>query len=352
MNLSKLDDPSHTFVIAEAGSNWKVGNSDENWKMIENLVKTASNAGADAIKFQTFNSKTLYASDAGQIKYIKDSGKSEKINSLIENLEMPLEYLQTINKICQKNNILFMSSAFSVKDLEEVDKFSIIHKVASYEINHVKLLESLAKTKKPILLSTGSCSNEEIDFAIKFLNDRSHNDIALLQCTSKYPAPLETMNLSVIPNLKRKYGLPIGLSDHSMDPIIAPLVAIGFGATIIEKHFTLNRSLPGPDQSFAIEPNELELMISSIRKADRTKGTGEKIVLDVEKELKQFATRAIQAKKNISKGEIFNDDNIALLRPGERKRGAEARYYYTILGRKSLKNISEGDGIILEDCEN
>ncbi len=346
-----IDDSTHTFIIAEAGSNWKIGSKEDNLKMGEKLVEIASNSGADAIKFQTFKSQTLYAPDAGQVQYLKDSGEIKEINDLIDDLEMPYDMMEYLVQCCEKNNIIFMSSVFSVEDAKEVDKFTPIHKVASYEINHVKLLEYLSRIEKPILLSTGASTFEEIDFAINYLKNNNHNKIGLLQCTSKYPAPLDSLNLSVIPKMKNRYNLPIGLSDHSLDPLIGPLVAVGLGATIIEKHFTIDKKLPGPDQSFALEPNELTKMISAIRSADKAKGNGEKIILDIERELQKFATRSVQAIQNISKGDVFQDNNIALLRPGNRKRGENARFFADIIGKKATKDILIGDGVSLEDCE-
>lgn len=346
-----IDDPAHTFIIAEAGSNWKIGSYEENLKMSENLIEIAARAGADAIKFQTFRSQTLYAPDAGQVEYLKSSGEGKKINDLINDLEMPYEILQNLAKCCEENNIIFMSTAFSVEDAKEVDKFSPLHKIASYEINHIKLLEYLSHTNKPILLSTGASTFEEIDFAVNLLKKNNHNKIGLLQCTSKYPAPLDSLNLFVIPQMKKRYNVPVGFSDHSVDPLIGPLLAVGLGATIIEKHFTLDKKLPGPDHFFALEPVELKTMVSSIRNADSAKGSGEKIILYVERELQKFATRSVQASKNISKGDIFQKNNIDLLRPGKRKRGADARFFGDIIGKKAVRDIPIGDGVSFEDCE-
>jgi N-acetylneuraminate synthase len=346
-----IDDPAHTFVIAEAGSNWKIGSYEENLKMSEKLIEIAAQSGADAIKFQTFRSQTLYAPDAGQVEYLKNSGEGKKINDLVNDLEMPYEILQNLAECCEENNIIFMSTSFSVEDAKEVDKFSPIHKIASYEINHIKLLEYLSHINKPILLSTGASTFEEIDFAVNLLKKNKHNKIGLLQCTSKYPAPLNSLNLFVIPQMRKRYNVPIGFSDHSVDPLIGPLLAIGLGATIIEKHFTLDKKLPGPDHFFALEPVELKTMISSIRNADSAKGSGEKTILDVERELQKFATRSVQASKNISKGDIFQENNIDLLRPGKRKRGADARFFGDIIGKKAVKDIPIGDGVSFEDCK-
>ena len=204
----------------------------------------------------------------------------------------------------------------------------------------------MAKTKKPILISTGASTFDEIDFAINLVKNNANNEIGLLQCTSKYPTPIEALNLSVIPKMKERYNVPIGFSDHSVEPLIGPLTAVGFGATIIEKHFTLDKNLPGPDHSFALTPQELELMVKSIRYADKSKGNGEKIVLNDEQELLLFAKRKIQAIKNIQKGDVLKEGfNFEVLRPGNRVRGLEPRFLDKINGTKSTKDVLKGDGI-------
>jgi len=218
--------------------------------------------------------------------------------------------------------------------------------LASFEINHVRLLEFLAETKKPLVISTGASTYTEIDFAIDLVRKKGNNKIILLQCTSKYPAPIESLNLSVIPQMKNSYNIPVGFSDHSIDPVIAPLMAVGLGAKIIEKHFTVDKNLPGPDHAFALDPKELELMISSIRKASASKRNGKKEILEVENELRRFASRSIQATKNISKGEILHEgENFDILRPGNRSRGKEARFLDEVEGKKATKDIEEGEGI-------
>lgn len=349
--MKSLDDFFHTFVIAEAGSNWKIGSDEENLRMARSLIQTAAKAGADAVKFQTFSAKKLYAQNAGQAKYLTDTGEKRDINELISDLAMPYETLEKLVQYCKAENIMFMSSVFSVDDAREVDKYVDIHKIASYEINHIELLEFLAKTGKSILISTGASTIDEIDFALNVLKKNNQTHFALLQCTSKYPSPFDSMNISVIPKLKARYGIPVGLSDHSIDPLIAPLLAIGMGASIIEKHFTMDKNLPGPDHSFALNPDELRKMIQAIREADKAKGNGEKLILDVEKELSVFAKRSVQAIRNIAKGEILEQGvNFDVLRPGNQKRGIEPRFVEKILGKKAKKEISIGEGILLEDC--
>ena len=341
-----LDNPYHTFVIAEAGSNWKCGNFEEDMKRAKELIRIASKAGADAIKFQTYRHETVYAPNAGKSGYLSEHGINKDINEIFEYLSMPYEMIGELARCCKHENILFMSTPFSIQDAKQVDPYVQIHKIASYEINHVRLVEFLAETKKQLLISTGASTYAEIDFAVNLVREKGNAKLALMQCTSKYPTPIESLNLFVIPKMKSRYKLPIGLSDHSMDPIIGPLLAIGLGATIIEKHFTIDRNLPGPDHPFALIPDELEFMVKSIRKADKAKGNSDKEVLKEELELRRFATRSIQATKNIKKGEILREGyNFEILRPGNRIRGMEPRFLNIVNGRRARRDIKMGDGI-------
>lgn len=345
-NYSRLNDFSHTFIIAEAGSNWKCGTYEEDLQQAKKLIKTAAKAGADAVKFQTYRPETIYVPDAGKSDYLSKHGISQDINDIFEQLSMPYEMIPELAKICKQENIMFMSTPFSVQDAKQVNPYVEIHKVASYEINHVRLVEFLASTKKPILISTGASTYDEIDFVVDLVKKKGNSSLALMQCTSKYPCPIEALNLSVIPQMKSKYNIPIGLSDHSTDPIVAPILAVGLGATIIEKHFTLDRNLPGPDHPFALIPSELELMIKFIRDAESAKGSGKKEILKEESELRRFATRSIQAIKDISKGEILQEGvNFEILRPGNRTRGVEPRFLDMVNGKKAVKEIKRGDGI-------
>ena len=342
----KIDDPNHTFIIAEAGSNWKSGSYEEDLEQAKKLIKIASNSGADAVKFQTYKADTVYAYNAGNSNYLAEQGINKEINEIFEYLSMPYEMISELSQICNDEKIIFMSTPFSVEDAKQIDPFVSLHKIASFEINHVRLIEFLSKTEKPILISTGASTFDEIDFAVNLIKNNKNNEIGLLQCTSKYPAPIESLNLSAIPKMKERYNIPIGFSDHSVEPLIGPLTAVGLGATIIEKHFTLDKNLPGPDHSFAITPQELELMVKSIRQADKTKGNGKKIILNEEQELLLFAKRRIQAIKDIRKGDIFKEGfNFEVLRPGNRIRGLEPRFLDKINGAKSTKDVLKGDGI-------
>ena len=346
-NKVNISNKKHTFVIAEAGSNWKIGKYEDDLKQAKELIKVAATSGADAVKFQTFKAETLYSENAGVSDYLSRQGMEQQINDIFEYLSMPYEMIPELADYCKKEKILFMSTPFSVQDAKQINPFVDMHKVASYEINHVRLLEYLAQTKKPILISTGASTYSDIDFAVDLIRQNGNHTIGLLQCTAKYPAPLESLNLATIPEIKSRYGVDVGLSDHSIDPVIAPLIAIGFGATVIEKHFTLDRKLPGPDHKFALIPSELELMIKSIRMADITKGISDKKILDEEIELANFAKRSIQATTKISKGEIFQEGkNFDILRPGTRKKGLSPKFLTNISGKRAKTDIEAGDGIL------
>ena len=347
----QLDNSKHIFVIAEAGSNWKVGNYSDDLDRAKKLIRIASQCGADAIKFQTYDAKGVYVPNAGMNKYLSKLRVTKTITQIFDEFAMPHKMLKTLSKYCKKYNILFMSTPFSVNDAKAVDEYVHIHKIASYEINHIPLLKFLAKTKKPIIFSSGASTNEEVDFAIKLLKQNGAKQIALLQCTAKYPSPPESLNLSVIPEFKKKYSIPVGLSDHSTDSVIVPVLAVGLGATIIEKHFTINKQSNGPDHFFALEPIELKNMIQSIRNSEKIMGSREKKILKDELELRRFAVRAVQATKKIHKGDVFKlKYNMELLRPGNQKRGEEPRFVSKIEGKNSRREINIGDGIRLKDC--
>ncbi len=350
--IIKLDDPRHVFVIAEAGSNWKVGSFENDLFRAKELIKVAAQCGADAIKFQTYHPQSVYVINAGKSKYLSKSGYEKDIFQVFQKHSMPYKMLKKLALYCYEKKILFMSTPFSVEDAKEVNKYSKIHKVAAFEINHVRLLEFLAKSKKPIILSTGASNYNDIDFAINLLKKNGAKKIYLLQTTSKYPAPVDSLNLKAIQMLKNKYGVPVGLSDHSEDPLLAPILAVGLGATIIEKHFTLNKKLKGPDHSFALNPQQLMKMIKAIRESEKALGDGEKKILKNEKELRKFATRSVQAIKQIEKNEVFVEGvNVEVLRPGNQKRGEDAKFLTKIIGKKSNRKIKLGEGILLKYCK-
>jgi sialic acid synthase SpsE/RimJ/RimL family protein N-acetyltransferase len=344
--LAKAKCSSHVTIIAEAGSNWKVGSSSKDEKMAKSLIVAAKEAGADVIKFQTFTPEKIYAPGAGKSLYLSHAGIDDDMHTLFQELAMPYEMIPLLAKYCDEIGIEFMSTPFSKEDFAAVDPFVKRHKIASYELGHIHLLELAARSGKPTYLSTGAATIQEIAWAVAFYKQAGGADLTLLQCSAQYPAESLAMNVRAVEELRRIFSLPTGLSDHSMDVLSAPLMAVGLGAVVIEKHFTLSKHLPGPDHAFALEPHELQLLVKSIRVAEEMRGSGYKKIEQEEKELYCFAKRKIQTLCDIAVGERFEEDiNVAILRPGGQKMGVHPRYMYEIVGKRATRAMKRGEGV-------
>ena len=340
------------FIIAEAGSNWRCGTESRDINMAKSLIDGAVEAGADAVKFQTYKAETVYVSNAGDSDYLSEAGIKESIIEIFKDLSMPYDMVPKLAEYCRKQHIQFMSTPFSIADAKIIDPYVTTHKIASYEISHIRLIEFLARTGKSVILSTGGATYEDIDWAINHFYKNGGTNISIMQCTAKYPAPLSTLNLKVIPDLINRFNIPVGLSDHSRDPIIGPVGAVALGATIIEKHFTLHNKLPGPDHSFAITTDELKQMVKAIRKTEWSLGYDKKEVQGEENELRSYAQRSIQAIVEIKNGDVFVEGkNIDILRSGKQKRGLHPKYLAEIEGQKAKRNIPLGDGIQKADYQ-
>ncbi|HLA42538.1 MAG TPA: N-acetylneuraminate synthase family protein, partial [Aggregatilineales bacterium] len=336
-----IGDGAPTFIIAEAGSNWRMGTPARDMAMGRALIDVAVEAGADAVKFQTYRSHTVYVKNAGESDYLAEAGIKQDIISIFDDLSMPYEMVGELAADCESKNILFMSSPFSIDDFNAVDPYTIFHKIASYEISHIRLLEAAAKSGKPLVLSTGASNHADIRYAVDYFYDCGGKDLVLMQCTAKYPAPLDTLALRVLPELRSTYGVPVGLSDHSEDPVIGPAGAVALGASVIEKHYTLDKRLPGPDHAFAVTPEGLKQLVRAVRDMEQALGTSEKDVQPAEEELYLFARRSVQATKAILKGETLQEGvNIDILRPGKQKPGLHPKYLSEIEGKKATRDIS------------
>lgn len=344
--VSPLWRRGRVFVIAEAGSNWRMGERRRDIAMGRALIDVAVEAGADAVKFQTYRPETVYVANAGQSDYLADSGIKEEIRDIFADLAMPYDMLDELAAYSRRQGIQFMSTGFSLADFDAIDPFVEMHKIASYEISHVRLIDAAAKSGKPTVFSTGASDPVDIAWAVDRFHAQGGRDLCLLQCTAKYPAPLSSVNLGALAWLRRNFGVPVGLSDHSRDPITAPVGAVALGARCVEKHYTLHNALPGPDHSFAITPDELTLMIAKIREAEQALGSGIKEVREEERELAAFARRGIQALRAITKGEALSEGgNVDILRPGKQRLGMHPRLLAKMEGRIATRDIPAGDGI-------
>lgn len=335
------------YVIAEAGSNWRSGSDSRDLSMGRALIEAAAESGANAVKFQTYRPATVYAPKAGSASYLDDRFGKQSIEAIFADLAMPYELLPKLAQYAKECSIDFMSTPFSLEDLDQVDPFVSYHKIASYEISHLRLLEAAASKGKPLFLSTGAASLDEIAWAVDLLRQKGQDQLILMQCTACYPTPPCDVHIRTLPYLKEKLLCNVGLSDHSADHLVAPVMAVAAGAVAIEKHFTLSRRLPGPDHFFAITPEELKAMVEAVRKAELMRGLSVKAVSFSEESLRRFARRGLQALRFIAKGEpLIENQNVAILRPGNRTVGEHPCFLPKMQGRRFLQDIEEGEGIL------
>lgn len=335
------DEP--TFVIAEAGSNHN-GDLD----IAKELIDVAADAGADAVKFQTFRAEDLYVEDSGEVEYLDDD---RSIYEIIENMEMPYEWIPELHEYCRERDVYFMSTPFDERSADELVEYVPVWKVASYTSSHHPFLRHLATTDKPIIMSTGAHEFSEVRESVGVLREAGADRFALLQCVAAYPTPLEDINVNVVETLMDEFDVPAGLSDHTLDPVTAPSAAVSLGASIVEKHFTLDKSMEGPDHQFALEPDELDRMITAIRDTEEALGSPDKNVLDIEMESYEKGRRTIQAAVNIDSGERITENKINILRSGNRKKGLHPKYYDEILGMRVIDDIQTTDGIQWSDLD-
>jgi N-acetylneuraminate synthase len=336
----------HVFVIAEAGSNWRMGTPERDLAMGKALIDVAKEAGADAVKFQTYRAETVYVENAGTSSYLTAAGHDQSIRQIFADLAMSDELIESFASHCKGRGIAFMSTPFSPRDFAAVDPHVEIHKIASYEISHPHLLALAGGSSKPLVLSTGACRASDIDWAVNAYRQAGGRNLCLMQCTAKYPAAADSLNLRVIPWIRRRFGVAAGFSDHSRHPLHGPLAAVALGARVIEKHFTIDNRLPGPDHAFAVTPGELTGMVSSIREVELTLGSGIKDVLPAEQELATYARRGLQASRAIRRGEPLREgDNLEILRPGNQPLGLHPRHLAELEGKAAARDIALGEGI-------
>jgi len=321
------------FIIAEAGVNHN-GSIDLARKMID----IATKSGVDAIKFQTFNAKDLASIDAPMANYQKNtSSKYSSHFEMLRNLEIGQEFHRKLLEHCHKNKIKFISSPFDSKSVKLLSSFDIdIYKIPSGEITNYPLLQMIGSFNKEIILSTGMANNKEIQEAIDLLcsSGTQKEKISLLHCTSVYPTPFKEVNLNCIKKMKEDFNLNTGFSDHTIG-IEASIAAVSIGATIIEKHFTTDKNLPGPDHKISLDEHELSSLVCSIRNIESALGINLKGPTISEKETMLVARKSIVALKKIKIGDIFNDENIGAKRPGDGISPMKIKDFY---GKKSNRN--------------
>lgn len=327
----RIADNSDCFIIAEAGVNH---NGD--LKLALRLIEEAKAAGADCIKFQTFSTDYCESQYSLKPTYFRGRDSNQTKLDFSRSLEFNKEEFKILKDYCDELDIIFLSMAADIPSLEillEIGTPAI--KIGSSDTLNFPLFKYIGQTKLPVIYSTGISSLEDVEQGIQYLRETGVNQIAIMQCTSQYPAPIEDINLMVMDTYKSKFNLPVGLSDHSKGLHI-PYAAVARGAKIIEKHFTLNRNLPGVDHIASIEPHELKELVNNIREIEKAIGDGVKTIKDSEVEHLNSMRKSLFTLKEIKKGETFTLENIGAKRPGG---GIVPIEIDKILGRIATKNI-------------
>lgn len=331
-----IGDTRPTYIIAEIGSN-----HNRKMNIAKELIDKAAEAGVDAVKFQVFKAEKLYSKNTP--KFTKDDLKPF---DLIKSIELPREWLQELFDYTNKKKLHFICSPFDFEAVDELDKIGVpAYKIASFELVDFELLAYVAKKGKPVILSTGLSNIEEIQEAVKVIRSKGNDNIILLHCNSMYPTPFEIVNLNAISTMQNIFKIPIGFSDHTLG-IYIPIAAVAKGAKVIEKHFTLDRTMKGPDHHFAIEPNELKQMVKQIRDVEKAFGNGTKQASKEEHEMLEKGRRSIIATVDIKKGTKITQDMLIVKRPGY---GIKPKFLDKVVGKVAKKDIKMDQWITWDD---
>jgi N,N'-diacetyllegionaminate synthase len=332
-----------TFIIAEAGVN-----HNGSIEIAKKMIEVAKQCGADAIKFQTFKAEKVISKYAPKAEYQKQTtGEANSQLEMVKKLELSFDDFIALKEYCDKLNIMFLSTPFDFESIDFLNSLGLeIFKIPSGEITNLPYLEKIGRLRKKIILSTGMADLGEIEDALDILinNGTRREDITVLHCNTEYPTPYEDVNLFAMLTIKEAFKVKVGYSDHTLG-IEIPIAAVALGASIIEKHFTLNKKMKGPDHKASLEPHELKTMITYIRNIEKAFGNGIKKASSSELKNKSISRKSIVTSKNVNKGEIFTEDNITVKRPGT---GISPMKWYEVLGKVVTKDYKEDDIIDLE----
>jgi N,N'-diacetyllegionaminate synthase len=327
-----------TFIIAEAGVN-----HNGSVEIAKRMIEVAKECGADAIKFQTFKAEEVVSKYAPKAEYQKQTtGEIESHLQMVKKLELSFDDFIVLKEYCDKLGIMFLSTPFDFESIDFLNSLGLeIFKIPSGEITNLPYLEKIGKLRKKVILSTGMADLGEIEDALDILIScgTKKENITVLHCNTEYPTPYEDVNLLAMLTIKEAFKVKVGYSDHTPG-IEVPIAAVALGASVIEKHFTLDRNMQGPDHKSSLEPNELKAMVRAIRNVEKALGDGIKKPSPSEIKNKIIVRRSIVAKRNIKRGEIFNEENITVKRPAT---GISPMRWYEILGKTATRDYKEDE---------
>ncbi|WP_312390631.1 pseudaminic acid synthase [Chryseobacterium sp.] len=339
----KIDKNSPVFIIAELSAN-----HNGSLETALETVRAAKRAGADCIKLQTYTADTITINSKKDDFLIKGTiWEGKNLYDLYQEAYTPWEWHAEIMKVAKEEGLICFSSPFDPTSVDFLETLNVpAYKIASFEITDIPLIEYVASKNKPIIISTGIAMIEDIELAIAACHRMGNYDIALLKCTSSYPAPIEEANMTMVKDLADRFNVISGLSDHTLGSSV-PIVATCFGAKIIEKHFILDHSIGGPDASFSMDEKEFSDMVKAVREAEKAIGVVDYNLTDKQMKGRDFS-RSLYVVKDIKEGEIITEEHIRSIRPGF---GLHPKYYNEILGKSFKKNFNSGDKFSLEDIK-
>ncbi|NLW75578.1 MAG: N-acetylneuraminate synthase, partial [Methanomicrobiales archaeon] len=317
--------------------------------LAKQLIDVAVKAGADAVKFQTFHADNVVTRTAEKAEYQKSTTSSDESQyDMIKKLELPDDAFRELSDYANAKGIIFLSTPFDEESVDLLDDIGVpAFKIPSGEITNFPLLKKVAEKHRPIILSTGMATLGEVEEAFQYLMENGSEDIVLLHCTTSYPAPIESVNLRAMNTLRCAFQAPVGYSDHTKG-ITIPIAAVAMGARVIEKHFTIDRTLPGPDHQASLEPLELQAMVKGIRDVECALGDGIKKPTPEEEIIKKIARKSIVAKSDIKKGERLTKNVLTIKRPGI---GIEPKYYESLIYMIAKRAIKKDQVITWEKVE-
>ena len=331
----EINDNSPAFIIAELSAN-----HNGSLETAKETIKAAKKAGADCVKFQTYTPDTITLNHKSDYFKLTQGTiwDGQYLYDLYKTAYTPWEWHEDLFKTCTEEGLISFSSPFDFSAVDFLEELNVpAYKIASFEITDIPLIRYAASKMKPIIISTGIAETDDIQLAVDTCRKTGNNDIALLKCTSSYPAPLNEANLSTIKDLSKRFNVISGLSDHTMGSI-APITSVAFGAKIIEKHFILDKSVGGPDASFSMDQNEFKAMVESVRAAETCIGKVNYRLTEKQKNSREHS-RSLFVVKDIKAGEIFTNENVRSIRPGH---GLHPKHLENIIGKKSLQKINKG----------
>jgi N,N'-diacetyllegionaminate synthase len=337
----KIGPGNPSFIIAEAGVNH---NGD--LALALKLVDVAVNAGADAVKFQTFRAESIATDEAPKAAYQLATTAAEQSQlEMLRQLELSKSAHHTLKSYCDQLGITFLSTPFDEESADFLETLNVpAYKVSSGDLTNLPLIQHVSRKGKPVIISTGMATLEEVDQAVVAAREAGVNELVLLHCVSNYPAEPSEINLRAMKTMEEEFSLPIGFSDHS-DGIEICLAAVALGAVVIEKHFTLDRNMPGPDHRASLEPTELASMVKGIRRVELSLGDGRKLPSDSEAIVAKVARRSIVAATSIKSGTLLQSESVVLKRPGS---GLPPSMLNSLLGKRARRDIPAGTMIDLE----